>query len=111
MKRYGTVTKRHSHTGTRFDPGRSRTDMTKPPSRLGWGQRGGPDEVRTHDLLFRRQTLYPLSYGPVPLYFTRRHDFRASSNIGESPQTPSDIRTYRKIAGIPRRFALDWVHG
>lgn len=30
MKRYGTVTKRHSHTGTRFDPGRSRTDMTKP---------------------------------------------------------------------------------
>lgn len=30
MKRYGTVTKRHSHTGTCFDPGRSRTDMTKP---------------------------------------------------------------------------------
>lgn len=58
----------------------SRTIMRPPwqnnqkprPDNVGRGTRG-LDGDRTHDLLFRRQTLYPLSYKPEQLLYCTPH--------------------------------------
>lgn len=49
---------------------------------------GGLDGDRTHDLLFRRQTLYPLSYKPEQLLYctpTITHAKPLSSNSAAQP--------------------------
>ena len=49
---------------------------------------GGLDGDRTHDLLFRRQTLYPLSYKPEQLLYCTPTITRAkplSSNSAAQP--------------------------
>lgn len=49
---------------------------------------GGLDGDRTHDLLFRRQTLYPLSYKPEQLLYCTPTIARAkplSSNSAAQP--------------------------
>ena len=43
----------------------ARAEYAKGFRRLAESHAGGLDGDRTHDLLFRRQTLYPLSYKPV----------------------------------------------
>ena len=48
---------------------------------------GGLDGDRTHDLLFRRQTLYPLSYKPeqLLLLYTNHHPRQATIIEQRSP--------------------------
>ena len=51
----------------------ARAEYAKGFRRLAESHAGGLDGDRTHDLLFRRQTLYPLSYKPEQLLYCTPH--------------------------------------
>ena len=59
---------------------------------------GGLDGDRTHDLLFRRQTLYPLSYKPEQLLYCTPTITRAKPLSSAQPSRHHD-HIVRPITG------------
>ena len=62
-KRAG-ITDPDTSTSTDTSTSLARAEYAKGFRRIAESHAGGLDGDRTHDLLFRRQTLYPLSYKP-----------------------------------------------
>lgn len=63
-KRAGITSLAIADTSTSTSTSLARAEYAKGFRRLAESHAGGLDGDRTHDLLFRRQTLYPLSYKP-----------------------------------------------
>ena len=61
----------------------ARAEYAKGFRRLAESHAGGLDGDRTHDLLFRRQTLYPLSYKPEQLLYCTPHHVACGTYVAK----------------------------